>query len=305
MKKLIHAAFILCLSIQASGQMFPASDQYVFNAMAINPAFAGSQDALSLSMMYRNQWVGFTDAPKSFMFTAHMPVDNDRIGLGLLIENNSIGIFRETRMMGNYAYRMDLFNGKLAFGLAFGATMYSINWNRLNANDPNDIQLINNPNSAILPAFSLGAYYYTRNYFVGLSLPLFLSQEIDQLTGNYKLSSNFSGYNYFLTGGYNVSLNSDLKLEPSFLLKYHPNNTPQIDLNIQANLRDKFWLGIGYRNKETLVGLIQCQLNSQLRLAYSYDYYFGKIGRYVYGSHEIILNYLFSYSRQVRGPRQY
>lgn len=305
MNKLFLGILFLLIPFQIFGQMFPESDQYVYNALVINPAFAGCQDALSVSVMYRNQWVGFKDAPKSLMFTAHLPIDNDRIGLGLLLENNSIGVFRETRLLGNYAYRIDLFSGKLSFGIGFGVTLYNINWSQLDASDPNDIQLMNNPNSATLPAFSLGTYYYTRKYFIGISLPLFLSHEIDQITGNYKLSTNFSGYNYFLTGGYYADLSTNTKLMPSMLIKYHPNNTLQVDFNAQLDFSDKFWIGMGYRNKDILVGMLQCQLNSQLKLAYSYDFDFGKIGKYVYGSHEIVLNYLFSYSRKVRGPRQF
>ena len=305
MNKIILSILIISFPIHLFGQMFPESDQYVYNPLVINPAFAGCQDALSVSVMYRNQWVGFKDAPKSYMFTAHLPLDNDRVGLGLIMENNSIGIFRETRLLGNYAYRMNLFNGKLAFGVGFGITLYNIDWNQLAATDQNDIQLINNPYSAALPAFSLGTYYYTKKYFIGISLPLFLSHEIDQLTGNYKISNNFSGYNYFLTGGYYADITPNIKLLPSMLIKYYPNNTPQADINVQLDLRDKFWIGMGYRNKDILVGMLQCQLNTQLKVAYSYDFNFGQIGKYTYGSHEIVLNYLFSYSRKVRGPRQY
>ena len=72
------------------------------------PAFAGCHGALSATISYRNQWVGFNDAPKSCMLSVHTPIYNDRIGLGLLIEKNSIGIFKETSFIGNYAYRMEL-----------------------------------------------------------------------------------------------------------------------------------------------------------------------------------------------------
>ena len=79
-----------------------------YNALAINPAFAGCQDALSATISYRDQWVGFKDAPKSYILSVHTPVYNDRVGLGLLVEKNSIGIFKETSFLGNYAYRMEL-----------------------------------------------------------------------------------------------------------------------------------------------------------------------------------------------------
>ena len=305
MNRFILSILVLSFPLQLLGQLFPLSDHYVYDALAINPAFAGCHDALSATISYRNQWVGFKDSPKSQMLSAHTPFDNDRIGLGLLIEKNSIGIFKETNLIGNYAYRMELYDGKLALGLGFGVTVYNIAWNELDATDANDIQLMNNSTSAVLPAFSVGTYYYTKKYFIGISLPLFLSHELNQSTGNYKIKNDFSEYNYFFTGGYKVGISPHVKLLPSLLIKYHPNHVIQIDYNAQISLKDRIWIGIGYRNSDMLIGMLQCQLNDQLRMAYSYDFDFGSIGKYKNGSHEIVLSYVFSYARKVMGPRHF
>jgi type IX secretion system PorP/SprF family membrane protein len=305
MNRVILSLLVLLFPLKLLGQMFPLSDHYEYNALVINPAFAGCHDALSATISYRNQWVGFKDAPKSQIFSAHMPFDNDRVGLGLLVENNSIGIFSETSLIGNYAYRMELRDGKLALGLGFGITVNNIAWNKLVATDANDAQLMNNATSSVLPNFSLGSYYYTKKYYIGFSIPLFLSYELDKSTGKYKIGNNFSGCNYFLSGGYNVNLSPKVKLIPSLLIKYHPHNVIQIDYNAQVSLMDKIWLGIGYRNRDMLVGTLQCQINYQIRMAYSYDLYMGSTGKYLNGSHDIVLNYIFRYSRKVMGPRQF
>jgi type IX secretion system PorP/SprF family membrane protein len=249
--------------------------------------------------------VGFKDAPKNYMLSVHAPLYNDRVGLGLLISNSSIGINKETSFVGNYAYRMDLKNGKLALGLGFGAIIYKMAWNELIATDQGDAALYNNPSTAVLPNFSLGAYYYNNKYFIGFSLPMFLSYEFNSSNGKYKSVNRFSGYNYFLTGGYFLNLSSGIKLQPSLLIKYHPGNAIQIDYNAQVILNDMIWLGIGYRSKDILIGMIQIQLNHQLRVAYSYDFDFGSMRKYSNGSHEIGLNYIFSYDRKVTGPRQF
>jgi type IX secretion system PorP/SprF family membrane protein len=302
--------FILCIlaivfPLKVLGQMFPLSDHYVYNALAINPAFAGCHDALSTTISYRNQWVGFKDSPKSCMLSLHTPVFNDRVGLGLLINNSSLGIFKETSIIANYAYRMELRDGKLALGLGFGATLHNIAWNELDATDAGDIQLMNNPTSALLPTFSLGTYYYTQKYYIGISMPMFLGYELDKSTGKYKIGNNFSGSNYFFSGGYAVNIGPQVKLLPSILIKYHPGNIPQIDYNAQIDLKDRVWIGVGYRNKDMLVGMLQFQLNYQIRMAYSYDFDLGSIGKYENGSHEIVLSYIFRYTRKVIGPRQF
>jgi type IX secretion system PorP/SprF family membrane protein len=305
MNRFLLTVLALSLPLQLLGQMFPLSDHYVYNALAINPAFAGSEEALSITIFYRNQWVGFKDAPKSQMLSLHAPVFNDRIGVGLLIENNTIGIFKETNFLGNYSYIIELRDGKLSFGLAFGATIYNNAWNELQATDQNDLQLLNNPSSAILPAFSLGTYYYTKKYFIGFSLPLFLSHTLNQSTGKYELENNFSGYNYFLSGGYEFSISPIIKFTPSLLVKYHPQNAIQIDYNTLFGLKDKVWVGLSYRSKDILVAMVQSQLNYQFRISYSYDFNMGSIAKYMGGSHEIVLNYVFKYNRKVIGPREY
>jgi type IX secretion system PorP/SprF family membrane protein len=305
MKRLFVSILVVVFSLHLSAQMFPLSDHYVVNGLAINPAFAGCQDALSATISYRDQWVGFKDSPKSYFLSAHTPVKNDRIGLGLLVEKNSIGIFKETSILGNYAYRLELSEGKLALGLGFGLTVMNTAWNELVAADANDAQLMNSPSSSVLPNFSLGAYYYTNKYYIGISMPRFLSYELDKSTGKYKIESNFSGSNYFFSAGYQVGLSPQIKFLPSLLIKYHSKNTIQIDYTVQVSLNDRIWMGVGYRNKNILIGMLQCQLNYQIRMGYSYDYEFGTIGKYVNGTHEIVLNYVFKFARKVIGPRQY
>jgi len=304
MNRYISVILVLLLPLQISAQLFQLSDHYVDNALTINPAFAGCHDALSATIQYRDQWVGFQDAPKNQTFSAHTPLNNDRIGLGLLVNRNTVGIYKETSFLGNYAYRRELHNGKLALGIGFGVTVYKVAWNELEAADSDDALLMNNATSAVLPDFSLGAYYYTKKYFIGFSLPMFLTHESDDNSGKYKIGNNFSDYNYFLSGGYEIGLNPAVKLLPSVLIKYHPGYKVQADYNIQVGLKDRLWIGMGYRSSDMVIGTFQFQINEQLRIAYSYDVDFSKIGGYKNGSHEIMMGYIFRYTRDVMGPRQ-
>jgi type IX secretion system PorP/SprF family membrane protein len=305
MKKYFFSILLSFSSIIAMGQIFPLSDHYLTDALDINPAFAGAHNALSASLMYRNQWAGFRDAPKNYMLSVHAPIKNDRIGLGFLVERNTVGIYKETSIMGNYAYRMKVRGGRLALGLGFGVTVRNVAWNELIPADPDDVQLLDTQVASYLPEFSFGGYYYNKNFYLGLSIPLFLNHEEDVKTGKYKTASNFSGSNYFLNSGYSFELSHYLKLKPSILVRYHPGNSVQVDLNTLVDLRDKIMMGVGYRTNNTLVGLLQFHINYQLSLAYSYDYSIGSLGNYMNGSHEIVLNYKFIYRRFVKGPRQF
>ena len=295
----------LLFQLQLMGQLKPLSDQYYNNMLSINPAFAGSHDALSATVFYRNQWIGFSGSPKSQSLSLHTPFYDHGPGLGLVVRANSLGIYRETIATGNYAWRIDLENGRLALGLGFGASFYNIAWHELNANDLDDILLVNNPESFALPNFSIGSWYYGDNFYLGFSIPMFLSHEADQISGRFKIKNRPALYNYFITGGYALDVGPRLDIIPSALIKYRYSRAFQLDLNAQAVLQDMIWLGAGYRSGNSLIGKFQCQLNHQMRIGYSYSFDLGPIGRYTTGSHEIMLNYIFRYKQDLVGPRHF
>jgi type IX secretion system PorP/SprF family membrane protein len=281
------------------------SDHYVYNALAINPAYAGSEEALSIMVFYRNSWVGIEGSPNTTALSIHAPLNNERMGLGFFMMNDNIGISKETSFVGNYAYRMDLGYGKLAFGLGFGFIYCNTAWNKLAAQDVDDALLADNSSTGVMPDFSIGIYYSTKKYFMGISMPLFLSHEYDAAKDKYIIRNDFKEYNYFYNAGYNFEINPDIQFFPSLLVKYHNGDGIQFDINSQLILRNRIWLGASYRSKNVLVGMLQCQINNQLRIAYSYDFMIGNDALYKYNAHEIMLNYVFKYKTEVVGPRQF
>ncbi len=305
MTKYIFILSILFLQVGIYAQRLPLSDHYDVNALSINPAVAGSHEALSLFMSTRDQWMGFDGAPKTRSLSAHTPLMNEKLGLGLILETNSIGIFRQTSVMGNYAYRTELYPGTLCLGLGFGLSGFRDAWQELNPRDQDDNLLIDRPASAIMPEFSLGSYFYTNKYYLGFSLPFFLSHSMDPNTGRYHLRNKPSRYNYFFTGGYEITLNENMNILPSILIRATPHDPVRIDYNARLGLKDIIRVGLGYRNSNMIITSLQIQLNYQILLSYSYDFNVGQTARYMNNSHEIMINYIFRYKRNVVDPRQF
>ena len=305
MKRSFISIFTFLFTLFTWGQLQPLSNQYIFNGLAINPAYSGSREALSTTMLYRNQWVGLEGAPKTMSFSLHAPLRKEKIGLGLLIINDKIGVTSETSIVANYAYRMDIANGKLALGLGAGLTLINTAWSELVAIDPDDELLMENSQTFTLPDFSVGAYYTADKFFLGLSIPLFLSHQFNFTKSKFTLQNNFSEYNYLITAGNIFVINTEIKIFPALLMKYNPGNSPQIDLYSHIIYREKFWVGISYRSKKSMVGIFQYQINNQLRIAYSCDFDMGNLGRYNSGSHEIMMKYDFNYLLEVISPRYY
>ena len=69
------------------GQQQIMFTQYMFNGLALNPAYAGSDETLNLTILAREQWLGFEGGPSNQVFSGHMPVGQQKkVGIGLLAE---------------------------------------------------------------------------------------------------------------------------------------------------------------------------------------------------------------------------
>jgi type IX secretion system PorP/SprF family membrane protein len=305
MKKLAVYLVVLLFPLQGAAQLFSLTDQYLNNMISINPAFAGCHDALSASVSYRSQWVGFSDAPQNMNLSVHSPFNNDRIGLGFIVNSVSAGIFNTTDLSADYAFRIEMGEGIFSLGAGFGISLQNVAWNRLNPSNPNDPLITNERQSAVLPDFSLGAYYYNNRFFAGLSAPGFLSHEFDKNSGKYRVTNKFSDYTLLLTGGMYAMISDRITFFPSALLRYNGSHSSQLDINTNLILNDMIWIGAGYRTTNTLTGMIRCRINYQTMVAYSYGLDLGQMGSYNKGSHEVAIGYVFRYLRQATGPRQF
>ena len=303
MQKLALFISLILAGTMVQAQLEPLSNQYLLNTLSINPAYAGSRDALSVTLLHRNQWTGFEGSPKTLSLAVHAPTRSEKIGLGFLLVSDHQGVSSSTIFTGNFAYRIRAGDGVFSFGLAGGFTFVRNNWNSLVAVDQNDELLMRNSQGYFLPDFSIGTYYQSDRFFFGFSMPMFVSHQFNTSTDAYDLTNNYQEYNFFLNGGYLLRPSSNLKILPSFMVRFTPVSIPQADLNLHLILFDRIRTGLSYRSNKSIVGLIMYHVNNQLAVAYSYDMGLGKIGGYMGGSHEIMIRYDFRYIIDVINPR--
>jgi len=302
MKKIFKLLPFFLLSLDVLGQTGPIPSEYQFNPVLINPACAGNRDALNLAAFYRNQWVSIKGAPVTMTFSVDAPISNEKIGLGLLISSDRIGVTKENNLVTSYAYKINIGDGYLSMGLAAGVTLTSTNYSDLVVLDPTDEVYLSSSRVFVIPSFSFGLYYTYHDFFTGFSLPKLLASDFDFGKNKYVLSFKPAQYNYLLTAGNNFALNSKIRLLPSFLVDYLPGAKIQFDLNTQAGLLNKYFIGISYRNNRSMVGMLQLQINNQFRLGYSYDFELSTLGSFSNGSHEIMLRYEFRYKLNAVSP---
>jgi type IX secretion system PorP/SprF family membrane protein len=302
MKTIIKVMFFLLIPGGLFGQLTPVTNQYILNPLTINPAYAGNRGALNIAAFYRRQWVGIPGAPETMTLAMDAPLLDSKLGLGLIITNDKIGVTKETNISTYYAYKISMGEGNLSLGLGAGMTITNTAWSDLSVHDPGDENYLLNSSVYMVPDFRFGVYYYNQNYFIGISIPKLLGNKFDYSKDKYTLKFNPGQYNYLLNTGYVFSLSPKLKFSPSTLVTISPGEKLLYDINAHFILFDRLWLGATYRNNSSFAGLLQFAVNNQLRVAYTYDYDFNELRIYSNGSHEIMIRYEFRYKINVVNP---
>ncbi|MGO1752043.1 MAG: PorP/SprF family type IX secretion system membrane protein [Psychroflexus sp.] len=255
----------MLFSKQSNAQQDPQYTQYMYNMNVLNPAYAGSKESLSIGMLYRDQWSGIDGAPQTFTFAAHSPVGNG-LGLGISGVQDQIGPVEETNVYADISYTIDLnANHKLAFGLKAGATFQDIGF--IDLAQQNDAAF--EPNvSESFANLGAGLFLYSDKYYVGLSVPNFLSETY--------LDKNGRGFgtqeqHYFLTAGYVFDLNDNIKFKPSTLVKSEFSSFVSFDVNANFLFYDRFEIGASYRYEDAVSGLMSVKATDWLQLGFAYD----------------------------------
>ena len=310
MKKLIITTVLLAASIWGlMAQQDAQYTQYMYNTIAVNPAYAGSRGVLSIAALHRSQWVGLDGAPTTQTLNVHTPVSG-RVGLGFSIVNDEIGngTNQDTYFDAAFSYTVPVSEiGKLSFGVKAGGHLLNIDFNQLRNFDPSTASAgTMNIDKRFSPNFGAGVYYHTENFYAGLSIPNFLQTEHFDGSGNRSSFLAQERMNWYLISGYVFDLNPDLKLKPAILFKAVEGAPLQADLSATVLLNEKLSLGAAYRWDAALSALVGFQINEKLMLGLAYDREITELGNTAFndGSFEIFLRFeLLTSYKNVLAPR--
>lgn len=293
---------VLFCSTMANAQQEPQYTQYMYNTMTVNPAYAGSTGAFEAILLHRSQWVGIDGAPSTQAFALHTPLTNDKIGLGFSAVNDKLGPSNELYVDGNFSYTIGLdYDKKLAFGLKAGARLLNIDWSKGRYYDPQDALLNNNINNQIKPSLGAGVFYYTDNWYAGLSVPNFIRSDYYD---DVQESVNLDRLHYYLIGGYVFTFSDNFKFKPAALIKAVSGAPITADVSANFLLMEKLTLGASYRWDDSVSALAGFQITPQFFAGYSYDYTVTRLNKYNDGSHEIILRFqLLGKAARIKSPR--
>lgn len=291
MNRIIQILMIVCLSLSfnSKAQQLPAYSQYIFNPYLVNPAYAGVKDYYEAIANYRYQWVGITDAPRTYILSVNGPHKTKNLGLGGAIYADVVGPTSRTAAYASGAYHLDLSGSKLSLGLSIGLMQFRVDGQKIFMVDEGDAILQNSILTAILPDFGLGAYWYTDRAYVGISVPQFINSNITFVETETLTASSLSQH-FMFNAGYKFEIDDDWEVEPSVLVKYVYPVKMQFDVTTRAIYKDFAWTGICWRSQDAISVMLGYKTdNDKVYFGYSYDITTSNLRHYSSGTHEIMV----------------
>jgi len=278
-------------------------ENYYLNPSIINPAAAGAEYYPTGDISVRRQWMGFPDAPTTFLLTGCYRVGKygfydprgfvnkgplkhgSRIGLGASIFRDADGPLACTGGLIAYAYHIPLnADSRLSFGLSATGTYHTFNSSLLSPDDPNDPYLLNGNDNIFRANFNLGIYFYHEDYFVGLSANKMLPDIRNVHDAKQEQPS------FFLMGGYKfLQYTGTFILEPSVMIKKLAGTDPSVDVHTKLYINRLNWIALSYSSTNKVNVRFGLRLYKMLYAGYNYEFTFSKIAFYNAGSHEIHL----------------
>jgi len=293
-----------CTFVQAQQDLMYS--QYMNNMLNVNPAYAGNRTVNNVTALFRKQWVNVEGAPTTASLSWDCRQEDSRVGYGLQVYNDKIGVETSTGFQAFYSYHIPFERSSLIFGLSGGAMNFrgayltSTDPTQGGGIDPTFSQDIN----VLVPTAGVGALYSTTNWYVGLSAPSLLKTKV---RNNDAQVVTIDNNRFFLTGGYIFDVSPILKLKPSAMLRSTSGTPLQYDINLNSWINNNVGLGVSYRSNDAIAGMVEFQIAPGITLGYAYDYLISNMKAYSSGSHELMLRFEFSKGKtqQVQSPRYY
>jgi len=308
MKKLIIILGLI-VNLVAQAQQDPMFTHYMYNTLMINPAYAGSRDALTITGITRNQWVGFDGAPITQTLTVHSPVGSEQVGLGASIVQDKIGPTKSTSVFADFSYRIRLSQkSKLSFGLNGGFSFFSADLPSVLLDQQNDVDFAQKIQNRPMPNFGFGLYYTRERFYAGISTPKLLKDNYYEGTTLANLTAAKEQGHYYYIMGSVFSLSRFVDFKPSGLIKMTKGAPIETDLSALFEFNNRLTAGVMYRTGDALGVLIGLNITDQLSIGYSFDFSTTNTTvTYNQGSHEIMLRYDFLYNNvhRIKSPRYF
>ena len=307
MKKLVFISVLIICGSNIAGQQLPLYSQYLYNKFLINPAVAGSDGYTSFNVTAREQWIGYSGAPRTFSLSGqtrilkrgyklksnqrgngYRPKTDGKIGFGGYIFNDKNGLVQRTGFQASYSYHMWVQNNtQLSMGLAVTGYHFKIDESKINFQDPNEPWLNNDLRRGVfVPDADFGIYILNPKYTAGFSTQQLFGAAAKIGSDAYQ---NFRmDRHYYLFGSYSFIAGKKTELQPSALLMMSEQVKPMADFGFTYIYDQKIWAGLSYRTSKAIIANFGFSYTN-IYIGYAFDFTLQEIQRVTYGTHELTL----------------
>lgn len=286
----LSALVILCgLGLNALAQQKAMYTQYMFNTMAINPAYIAVDEQMAVTMLSRHQWVGFEGSPNTQTVSLHTPIKQSNTFVGAQILRDQIGeVITETGGYLTLTQRVAVgLKTYLAVGINGGLSSFKANYSDLYGDSPGSINdpLFENE-SSVRGNFGMGVMLFSDKYYVGVSSPHFYYTNL-----SLSETATETRPHYMLQGGYLAKISNSVMIKPNLLIKYVNGSPVQFDMNANVLLNETLWVGASYRTMDSFSAVASLYVTNNIQFGYSYDVAHTALSKVQKGSHEVMLQF--------------
>ncbi len=278
MKKILLSIFAIITAISGYSQNYYTFNLYNTNPLLYNPAHYVHNEKLIIYTDTRLQWMNIPGAPKiSSLGFAYSK--NNKMGYGLKLVNNNVGMFNFFNATAGYSYKAQLGTSDhfIKMGLDAGVSNnFLLRQNAQNV-DLSDITLSNNYYRKIIFTTDIGISYNYQNLQLDVMLPQIYDDNIF-----FRQAMAMASYSY--------QLNEDVSLTPSVLVRTGQEVPFTSDFNLMATWKKQLWTQISYRSNKGYIFSLGTSID-KIHIGYAFEYANNKITAASYGTHEIQIIY--------------
>jgi type IX secretion system PorP/SprF family membrane protein len=299
MNRIFIITILLCANLFVKAQDEMVFSHYIMNPVLINPAATGFNGNHNLFLHYKNQWTGFTNAPRTIAASYNGAI-GEKLGIGGYLSSDNAAGMSNFRGLLSYAFRFKINDFKGALGLSTEFKRMSF------GNDVFINPLYQSGDNVVETAYDNGSFFdatmgaygtYMDKLTFSFAMPNMIQTRLSQIAGG---TTSRGGLRFINASMGFIHNTPNITVNPSILIQKMLDAPLRVDLNLKASFLEEKVIGaLSYRagTGGGLGVMVGTKLNG-LTFAYSYDYGLQRFQNYAGGAHEVSIGYTIGRARK-------
>ena len=315
-KLLYFIVFFAMFPFIANSQQDPYFSSYSFNPLLINTSLASLEKKNYATVIYRNQWTGYSSGSKSLgydrggspiskLLTVSLKNRNKKLSFGINMSDDQLRPKSSFNISPFIAFKKKINSSLLSIGISPSIGSQTLHFDQfvfVDKTDPfNEVQ---GKQTEWQPDLDLGFSYSGDKLLLSLSINHLF---IPSFNFNVESLINRADITYNVLAKYLIEIDRDLFIEPYILFRSDLTSYT-FDLSALASYKERIKIGTSYRYNEAVILFLGYSLlkENQLHLGYAFDYVISNVKAKHLTSNELLIRYdlpMPQIKKPIRTPR--